>query len=92
MRCAGINCEKEETDENKRTNTNPLSPDLLRRMDAYWQAANYLSVGQIYLCDNRFSNGPSSASTSAAFAGSWGDARVEPHLCPPQPCVIRSET
>jgi xylulose-5-phosphate/fructose-6-phosphate phosphoketolase len=21
-------------------------------MDAYWRAANYLSVGQIYLCDN----------------------------------------
>ena len=30
----------------------PLSPDLLRRMDAYWRAANYLSVGQIYLRDN----------------------------------------
>ncbi len=29
-----------------------LSPDLLRRMDAYWRAANYLSVGQIYLYDN----------------------------------------
>ena len=30
----------------------PLSPDLLQRMDAYWRAANYCSVGQIYLCDN----------------------------------------
>ncbi len=30
----------------------PLSPDLLRKMDDYWHAANYLSVGQIYLCDN----------------------------------------
>jgi xylulose-5-phosphate/fructose-6-phosphate phosphoketolase len=30
----------------------PLSPDLLRRMHAYWRAANYLSVGQIYLQDN----------------------------------------
>ena len=30
----------------------PLSPDLLRRIDAYWRAANYLSVGQIYLYDN----------------------------------------
>jgi xylulose-5-phosphate/fructose-6-phosphate phosphoketolase len=29
-----------------------LSPDLLRRMDAYWRAANYLSVGQIYLYAN----------------------------------------
>src|SRR5580693_4021467 len=30
----------------------PLSPELLRKMDAYWRAANYLSVGQIYLFDN----------------------------------------
>ena len=29
-----------------------LSPDLLHRIDAYWRAANYLSVGQIYLFDN----------------------------------------
>ena len=32
--------------------SDPLSPDLLRRMHAYWRAANYLSVGQIYLRDN----------------------------------------
>ena len=30
----------------------PLSPDLLEKMDAYWRAANYLTVGQIYLQDN----------------------------------------
>jgi len=30
----------------------PLPPELLHRMDAYWRAANYLSVGQIYLYDN----------------------------------------
>ena len=30
----------------------PLSADQLRKMDAYWRAANYLSVGQIYLYDN----------------------------------------
>jgi xylulose-5-phosphate/fructose-6-phosphate phosphoketolase len=30
----------------------PLAADLLQRMDAYWRAANYLSVGQIYLYDN----------------------------------------
>ncbi len=29
-----------------------LSPDLLRAMNTYWRAANYLSVGQIYLYDN----------------------------------------
>jgi xylulose-5-phosphate/fructose-6-phosphate phosphoketolase len=30
----------------------PLSPDELRLIDAYWRAANYLSVGQIYLLDD----------------------------------------
>ena len=30
----------------------PLSDDELRLIDAYWRAANYLSVGQIYLLDN----------------------------------------
>ena len=29
-----------------------LSPEMLRKMNAYWRAANYLSVGQIYLYDN----------------------------------------
>jgi len=32
--------------------TRPLPAPLLRKMDAYWRAANYLSVGQIYLLDN----------------------------------------
>ena len=30
----------------------PLTPDELLTIDAYWRAANYLSVGQIYLLDN----------------------------------------
>jgi xylulose-5-phosphate/fructose-6-phosphate phosphoketolase len=30
----------------------PLSPDALETMHAWWRAANYLSVGQIYLLDN----------------------------------------
>ena len=30
----------------------PLSPAAVRQMNAYWRAANYLSVGQIYLYDN----------------------------------------
>src|SRR3954468_22472824 len=36
----------------ERPMTDTLSPDLLERMNAYWRAANYLSVGQIYLRDN----------------------------------------
>jgi len=34
------------------SSSRPLSPEELRQMDAYWRAANYLSVGQIYLYDN----------------------------------------
>ena len=36
----------------KDTVATPLSPDVLAWVDAYWRAANYLSVGQIYLFDN----------------------------------------
>lgn len=32
--------------------TNTLNPEDLHNIDAYWRAANYLSVGQIYLFDN----------------------------------------
>ena len=35
-----------------------LSPDLLVKMHAYWRAANYLSVGQIYLQDNALLESP----------------------------------
>jgi len=40
------------TPTRKPTLTSTLTPDLLESMDAYWRAANYLSVGQIYLLDN----------------------------------------
>ena len=36
----------------KSANNGPLNPEQLAKMDAYWRAANYLSVGQIYLKDN----------------------------------------
>ncbi|HLM82100.1 MAG TPA: phosphoketolase family protein, partial [Terriglobales bacterium] len=34
------------------TSMQPLAPEELRKIDAYWRAANYLSVGQIYLYAN----------------------------------------
>lgn len=37
---------------NQATTSGPLSSDELQKMNAYWRAANYLSVGQIYLMDN----------------------------------------
>lgn len=32
--------------------SNQIFPKLLKQIDAYWRAANYLSVGQIYMLDN----------------------------------------
>ena len=51
----------------------PLSPDKLRRMDAYWRAANYLSVGQIYLHDNPLLKEPLSLKhVKPRLLGHWG--------------------
>jgi xylulose-5-phosphate/fructose-6-phosphate phosphoketolase len=43
---------EELNNEETLSKTNTLSPELLRKMNAYWRAANYVSVGQIYLYDN----------------------------------------
>ena len=51
----------------------PLSPDLLAQMDAWWRAANYLSVGQIYLQDNPLLDEPLSlAHIKPRLLGHWG--------------------
>src|SRR5579864_5136254 len=53
--------------------TNTLSADLLRKMDAYWRAANYLSVGQIYLYDNPLLKEPLKLShVKPLVVGHWG--------------------
>jgi xylulose-5-phosphate/fructose-6-phosphate phosphoketolase len=50
-----------------------LSPDLLRKMDAYWRAANYLTVGQIYLQDNPLLETPlAMADLKPRLLGHWG--------------------
>jgi xylulose-5-phosphate/fructose-6-phosphate phosphoketolase len=50
-----------------------LSADLLRRMDAYWRAANYLSVGQIYLYDNPLLRVPLAREhVKPRLLGHWG--------------------
>src|ERR1700694_3534271 len=52
---------------------NPLSPDLLRKMHAYWRAANYLSVGQIYLQDNALLETPLKLEhIKPRLLGHWG--------------------
>ena len=55
------------------TNSRNLDPALLRRMDAYWRAANYLSVGQIYLWDNPLLRQPlSQKHIKPRLLGHWG--------------------
>ena len=50
-----------------------LSPDLLAKMDAYWRAANYLAVGQIYLYDNPLLKQPLTLSdVKPLVVGHWG--------------------
>src|SRR3984957_19588492 len=53
--------------------TGPLAPELLHRMDAYWRAANYLSVGPIYLYDNPLLKKPLELShVKPLVVGHWG--------------------
>ena len=50
-----------------------LSPELLAKMDAYWRAANYLSVGQLYLCDNPLLRVPLKPEhVKSLLLGHWG--------------------
>lgn len=52
---------------------NPLSKDLLQKMNAYWRAANYLSVGQIYLLDNPLLKKPLKIEhVKPRLLGHWG--------------------
>ncbi|MFA7368065.1 MAG: phosphoketolase family protein [Kiritimatiellales bacterium] len=50
-----------------------ITPELLGKMDAYWRAANYLSVGQIYLCDNPLLKKPLTLEhIKPRLLGHWG--------------------
>ncbi len=50
-----------------------LDAETARKMDAYWRAANYLSVGQIYLCDNPLLKEPLAlAHVKRMLLGHWG--------------------
>ncbi|MDP2182140.1 MAG: phosphoketolase family protein [Actinomycetota bacterium] len=55
------------------TGAEPLSPDELALIDAYWRAANYLAVGQIYLLDNPLLARPLTAEdVKPRLLGHWG--------------------
>ena len=55
------------------TKHNTLAPKLLAQIDAYWRAANYLSVGQMYLCDNPLLKRPLALTDiKRMLLGHWG--------------------
>ena len=59
------------TDE--QTDTRPLTDEEVGRIDAYWRAANYLSVGQIYLLDNPLLREPLTLEhVKPRLLGHWG--------------------
>src|SRR5579859_3741387 len=52
---------------------NGLPPELMEKMDAYWRAANYLSVGQIYLLNNPLLREPLKLEhVKHTLLGHWG--------------------
>ena len=58
-----------KTDINKKK----TSKKLLKKMDAYWRAANYLSVGQLYLRDNPLLRKPLKLEqVKSMLLGHWG--------------------
>ena len=57
-------------------NDRTLAPDVLQKMDAYWRASNYLSVGQIYLYDNPLLKRPLALSdVKHMLLGQWNEAK-----------------
>src|SRR6478609_7114184 len=60
----------------------PLSGDELRKMDAYWRALNYLSVGQIYLLGNPLLREPLKREhIKPRLLGHWGTSPGLNMLC-----------
>src|SRR6478672_11398204 len=60
----------------------PLSADELQKLDAYWRASNYLSVGQIYLLDNPLLREPLKREhIKPRLLGHWGTSPGLNMLC-----------
>src|SRR6476661_4382217 len=61
------------TPRSERAIPRPLTDDALHRLDAYWRAANYLSVGQIYLLANPLLREPLTLEhVKPRLLGHWG--------------------
>ncbi len=64
---------REESPESHECVPGPLSPNELRKISAYWSAANYLSIGQIYVLDNPLLKEPlKKEHVKPRLLGHWG--------------------
>src|SRR5436190_21432634 len=73
MPVASIEAKRKTVASSQGTAAGPLSDEDLRKMHAYWRAANYLSVGQIYLMDNPLLKQPLQLKhVKPRLLGHWG--------------------
>src|SRR3974377_1887513 len=73
MKTAGAAVKRKTGDGYRTAVSSPLTADELRKMDAYWRASNYLSVGQIYLYDNPLLKKPlAEGQIKPRVLGHWG--------------------
>src|ERR1700735_2894741 len=62
-----------ESAKTKSQGAQPLAPDELRKMDAYWRACNYICVGMLYLLENPLLREPLKAEQiKNRLLGHWG--------------------
>jgi len=68
-----MSVKSQSTAPNSQIANGPLNPDQLQKLDAYFRASNYLSVGQIYLFDNPLLKKPLTRSqVKPRLVGHWG--------------------
>jgi xylulose-5-phosphate/fructose-6-phosphate phosphoketolase len=82
MKTASADMKRKTGGGHKTATGTPLSADELRKMDAYWRASNYLSVGQIYLLDNPLLKEPLKREhIKPRLLGHWGTSPGLNMLC-----------
>jgi xylulose-5-phosphate/fructose-6-phosphate phosphoketolase len=69
----GNGSRESKSERSAKLGAGPLAPELLRKVDAWWRAANYLSVGQTYLYDNPLLRKPlKKEHVKPRLLGHWG--------------------
>ncbi len=73
MPTTSTDVKRKPAEGSKAATAGPLSAEELNKMHAYWRAANYLSVGQIYLMDNPLLKEPLQLKhVKPRLLGHWG--------------------